>query len=96
MLHRSTPTPKHYTYNSFLFPLEIGTENSALASLGVFAAPRVANPRKGRLRQRWILATFSIIFNLSRNLVNLNNLASSRSRSPIVVGHQVSHQNQAN
>ena len=24
---------------------------SALASLGVFASPRVANPRKGRLRQ---------------------------------------------
>ena len=24
---RSTPTPKHYTYNSFLFPLEIGNGN---------------------------------------------------------------------
>ena len=26
------------------------TTGSALASLGVFASPRVANPRKGRLR----------------------------------------------
>ena len=48
--------------------------------------------------QHWILATFSIIFDLSRNLVNLNNPVSSRSRSPGITLKlsQLTHQNQAN